>query len=610
MAYRTFENEPYFKAPEINYGNRTLQMLQQAMAMRGRQQQQNKALAATYQADKLANKYTNDTNKISYLTQQLTNQAVNELKTNGVLSPQTIEAQVRHRGWNSMADAQYQMARDLEKKNHDLVWSGVVPGKNYHKTDVFDQKLKDAEYGKDGDADWFTRGDNLNKVANELGKNVVQELNLPAYVADYINQLGQASRETDTKTSSGIKTEKSQKGVFFDKNGNLGVTPEAAVTFMKTSPQVQEYYKQMVDMELIDDARKMAATKDGAWVGDLLDKDPALVIEAFRKRPELNTESKVNPGDRERNLAMKDLEDAHQVHIKNSIDYSQHDERKARGLTSELFDMQNAFNKNSFGGAGGVFINLKTGTKNIPIKIGKAFDKNSMKVTGNESSPRTIFLDTYNLLPVDRKTGKPIDISGQDVDEQIAKINSLTDEQVRNMDLKTVVHGKSWNTTELDQSRKELQKLKMTPWDTMNEPDRKRFGELEMLLSQLDQDPTSIAPEIIQSKLGVVIEDLLKPIDRGTTEAKEIQGKLGKFDITDPKKWDDDQKRIAEAWRVRQEKAKEDPYVKARNEDKTRMRALGNPSKKEPMQSDEVEQNGNIFRKDPATGKYVFVRKK
>lgn len=584
MAYRTFENEPYFKAPEINYGNRTLQMLQQAMAMRGRQQQQNRALAANYQADKLASNFTTDQEELNYLTRANTQSAVKDFMNYGSLSAGTRDSLARAQGYKAISDAQWKTKEDLEKAINDRVIRGPKAEKNYFKKDVAQQKIVDAAYGTPEErVTWQDRGDRLKKVANEIGNDYINEFNKDAYVSDYIDELKTQSIRNETTGQSGTSTDKKVTAVFFDKNGVPKVTDEHAIQFLNSSPDIQQRYKQEVDLQLIDDAKKMAATKEGAWVGPLLQKDPALVIQTFRENPSLNTESKMAPGARERELARQDLEAKHRISLDNSYDASKYDPDSARGITSKDFGLEHAFNKNSYGGTGGVFINKKTGTKGIPIKIGRAFDKNDMKVTGNEKSPRTIFVDTYNLLPVDRKTGKPIDLSGGSVDEQIAKMEALPDAAFRDLDLKTVIHGKSYNTADLDQARKEYQQLKLTPEDLMTDDQRKRFGELGATLMELDQNP-ELAPEIVQAKLGVVVEDLLKPLDRGTTETKEIQGKLGKFDVTDPKNWDEDQKKFAAAFEARRLKATQggfgtDEKIKATKDNLRKMEQIAGKKK-------------------------------
>lgn len=535
-------------------------MLQQAMALRGRQQQQNRALAATYQADKLASNFTTDQEELNYLTRANTQSAVKDFMNQGTISPSTRNSLARAQGYKQISDAQWKMKEDLEKAINDRVIRGPKPEKNYFKKDIAQQKLVEAAYGTPEErVTWNERGQRLNKIANDIGNDYINEFNKDAFISDYIDELKSQSIRKEFTGESGTSSDKKITAVFFDKNGVPKVTDEHAISFLNSSPDIQQRYKQEVDLQLIDDARKMAATKEGAWIGDLLKKDPALVIQAFRENPSLNTESKMTPGDRERELARKDLEAKHRISLDNSYDASKYDADSARGITSKDFGLEHAFNKNSFGGVGGVLINKKTGTKGVPIKIGKAFDKNGMAVTGNDNSPRTIFVDTYNLLPVDRSTGKPIDISGQSVDEQISKLNALPDAAFKNLDLKTVIHGKSYNTADLDQARKEYQKLRLTPEDMMNDAERKRFGELGATLQELDQNP-ELAPEIVQAKLGVVVEDLLKPLDRGTTETKEIQGKLGKFDITDPKRWSDDQKKLAAAFEARKAQASQSGF--------------------------------------------------
>lgn len=613
MAYREFKNEPYYKAPDVKFMPNTQAMLRQAMGARLFQQRQNRALAANFQADKLASKFTTDQDKLNMLTNDITQSGVYDFKNNGVMSPQTIEKMTRARGYKEMSDAQWTMKEDLEKAVNDRVIRGPKPEKNYFNKDVAQQKIVEAAYGQPHeDIDWTTRGQRLNAVANQIGKDYLHEFNKDAWVTDYVDNMKTQQIDKETKGMSGVKTGKTVNAVFFDENGVPKVTDQHAINMLNSSPDIQERYRQEVNTQLIDDARKMASTKDGAWVGDLLKQDPNAVIKLFRDKPELNTESKVPPGVRERELAKADLENKQRITLKNSYDASGYDEGASRGITSKDYGMENAWNQNQFGGAGGVFVNKKTGTKGIPIKIGPAFDKTSGKITGNDKSPRTLFADTFNLAPVDQN-GKVVDIVANSIEEQINKINAFPDAAFQNLNLKTVVHGKSYNDRDLDNARQEYKKLQLTPEQSMTDEERKRYGELGATLQELDQNP-ELAPEIVQSKLGVVVEDLVKPIERGTVEAKEIKGKLGTHDITDPKNWDADMKRLAAAFDARKKQAQDNGYGKpakvARTEENLKKMSELGGKKTQAKQPYEVEQNGNIFLYDPATKQATFVRKK
>lgn len=607
MAYRTFENEKYFKAPEIDYFPKTINLLQQAMARRVGQQQRNRALAANYEADKLTSKFTTDQDALNELTRGDTNTAVKDFMNYGQLSPNTIDQLNRHRGYKQISDAQWQMKEDLEKTINDRVIRGPKAEKNYFNKDVAQQKIINAAYGNpDEDITWMNRGDRLKAAASQIGNDYINEFNKDAFVSDYIDEMKTQSIRKSNTGKSGATIDNKVTAVFFDKNGVPRVTDEHAINFLNSSPDIRERYKQEVDLELIDDARKMAATKDGAWVGDMLQKNPRQVVELFRQKPELNTISNVSPGARERELARKDLDAKHRVTLDNSYDYSDYDENKARGIKSKDWGQEYAFNPNDFGGVGGVIINQKTGTKGMPIKIGKAFDKNQNRITGNDKSPRTVHVDTYNLLPVDRSTGKPIALPGGTVEEQIESLNKLTDIQFKNLDLKTVIHGKSYNDRDLDLVRKEYETLRLSPESGLTDEKKNRKEELENTLNEIDQNP-DMAPEIISSKLGVVVDDIIKGIDRGTTEAKEIKGKYGGFDITDPKNYDEDQKRLVEAFNARKKQAEERGYgaiqkQEAYEDNIRKITGKKTPTKKETIPTVTSQED---YDKIPPGGEYI-----
>lgn len=559
MAYRTFHEEPSYAAPDIDYFPKTIALLQTAALQRQKQQQNNRQLAATYQADKLASKFTTDQEDLNHLSASLTQEATSDLKNYGILSPQTRDKQSRGLGYKALSDAQWQMKEDLEKSVKDRVIKGPKSEKNYYIPAHDQQQVINASYGDhenpEDRVNWQNRGERLQKVGESIGKNYINSFDKDAFVNDYVDEQKTQMRSKDSKNTSGVKTGNKVTAVFFDENGVPKVTDKHAIDFLDSSPDIKQRYQQEVDLELMDDLRKMNA-KGVEWTKDI---SPAEAIKKLREDPSLNTESKIKPGERERDLAKKDLERRQKINLDNSYDAGSAEPGHERGLTSKDYGLENSYNKNDFGGPGGVFINKKTGTKGIPIKIGRAFDKTSGTITGNDKSTRTLFADSFNLLPVDNKTGKAIQIPGQSVDDQIKAINEAPDDFFKDVSLETVVHGKSYNTSDLDKSRQEYQELKLTPEDQMNPEQRMRFGELGATLQELDMNP-ELAPEIIKKKLGVEVEDILKPIKPGTNEAKEIRGKLGTFDITDPKNHDDDQKRLVAAFNKRKREAEASQY--------------------------------------------------
>ena len=113
MAYRTFRNEPYYDRPEIDVFPKTIALLQVAEQARQRERLQNKALAASYKADKLTSKFNADQEKLNYLSEANTQNAVADIRRYGFITPQTRDSLSRAMGYKQLSDAQWQMKEAL-----------------------------------------------------------------------------------------------------------------------------------------------------------------------------------------------------------------------------------------------------------------------------------------------------------------------------------------------------------------------------------------------------------------------------------------------------------------------------------------------------------------
>ena len=563
MAYRNFENEKTYAAPEIDILPKTMALIQSAQQTRQRQQQQNRQLAATYQADKLASNFTTDQQDLNALSNHNTQAVMQDYLNHGVMRGETREKLSRAMGYKQLSDAQWKMKEDLEKAVNDRVIKGPKAEKNYYDKSADQQRIIDAAYGQDHEQINFNNRDpRLRQAGESIGKDYINSFNKEAFLNDYIDELKNTSRSTDNKGQSGIKSGNKVTAVFFDENGVPKVTDNHAISFLDSSPDVRERYRQEVDLELIDDAKKIAASPGGEWVKDL---QPQEVVQRLRENPSLNTVTKTAPGERERQLAKQDLEKKQKVSLDNSYDASDYTEAKARGNTSKIYNVGlGNYDPGSFGGGGFVFTNNRAGgMPGISISIkGDAYDKNSKQQTGNRDANRDMSVTSANLGLVD-SNGNPIDLPGKNVNEQIAYLNTLEPDVLNGLNLKTLIHGQSINNATLSQARRRLKELQLKSGKT--EDEQNTMKTMEDTLAEYEQDP-NLAPEILQKNLGITVEDLVKPVEPGSPEENQISTKLGKFKITDKKNWDSDMTKFAAAFqKIKQERAPEG-FLKVPNE--------------------------------------------
>lgn len=552
MAYREFQQQKYYEQPEVDFFPKTLALLQTAQQVKQRQQQQNRALAATWQADKLASSFTTDQNDLNNLSADVTNSAINDFRNFGYLSAATREKQNRALGYKQLSDAQWKKKEDLENFINTFTIKGPKAGANYYDKAKDQQTLIEMAYGNPNEVvNWGNREERLNQAAATLGKDYLNAFNKEAFLNDYVDELKTSIHNQDVKNQAGVKSGNKITAVFFDENGVPKVTGNHAIQFLDSSPDIRERYKQEVDMELLDDARKIAATKEGAWLKDLA---PDQIIDAFRTNPALNTESKLKPGEREAELARKDLERKQRISLDNSYDAGDFSDQKSKGITSQKYSVGTSnFDPNSYGGQGGVFVSKDTKIPGIAIQVkGPAFDKNKNRVTGNPDSDRSMNVTSYNLGLVDQN-GVPLNIPGATVDEQLAYVRSIPPEKLVNYSLRVLAHGQSLNDASLSNARKDLQALQLKEGKTDEEVNR--MNTLRNALEQADINP-DLAPEVIAKAIGAEIEDLVKVVTPGQNEENQISAKLGSFKMTDPKNWDADMRKFAtEVNKIKNQKA-------------------------------------------------------
>lgn len=616
MAYRTFENAPTYAAPEIEFFPRTLGILQAAQAAKQRQLQQNRSLAATWEADKLASKFTTDAEEFGYLMQDRTNRGVRDFRNYGQLSPELRNDMARDQASQASSAAQWQMKEDLEKRINDNVIRGPKAEKNYYDKSFDHQNILEAAYGKDGERiTWQNRGARLNTASNAIGKNLINSFNKEAFLNDYVDELKTQSRSKESKGQSGIKTGNKVTAVFFDKNGVPMVTDEHAIKFLDSSPVVNERYKQEVDLELLDDARKMAATKDGAWVKDLSAEE---IIQRFREQPSLNTESKLTPGERQRALAKRDLEVRQRQSLDNSYDAGSYSDASGVGITNDKVGHSFTFHQDDYPGAGGV-IPLKTGKSiTIPSTSPDRTDLSNGKTSHGMKGKRDFAVEGYELVPV-WSNNEPVNLQAKNTDDFITALNALPAEYFNPKsekyisDLRIGLKGTSIDKSSLIQKSFQEEKAIATQIAQATENgDKDKAETLEKKLEAIkkirelagkNEDLTPEETSEFQYLLpfsgiqGIEYNELILANPQDLSTVKAI---TGGFDPSNPKNWNPDMVRVQQAFQKRRREAETAGYASPK----------GKSAKLKTEQPDEVEQGGNIFKLDTATGKYKFLRKK
>lgn len=422
------------------------------------------------------------------------------------------------------------------------------------------------------------------KQANKLGtpEEIQEHLNnldtegtydVDKMASDYVAKIGKQTTENKNTGKSGIEVGTFHEGKFFTPQGTPGITDEHVKDFLKFHPKVSEQLYERAHTQVMDEIAKAKAAND-VWqdtrnlpTADLINggkpfnvrdrKESELFVDVY-ENPGVNphgpqvksVDENGNPVETPKTFGTRTFEEGKNLlakyedkHNKAEINAGNYNADKARGITSSKYTVADDFDPNMYGGPGRVLVNKSpAGDKNgilIPIK-GQVYSKNTKELV-NKTGDMQMFATSYNSILAD-KEGRPISDQWNNVDQQIDYINKLPADQVKNIDVKTVVHGQAYNKLELNKARGILESLKLKANRT--EEENKKITEMQSALDAIGADP-DIAPELVEKALGVTVDDVIKTVDNPT--AAQIEGKLGEFNILAPKNQTADQRRLINA---------------------------------------------------------------
>ena len=577
MAYRTFRNEPYYDRPEIDVFPKTIALLQVAEQARQRERLQNKALAASYKADKLTSKFNADQEKLNYLSEANTQNAVADIRRYGFITPQTRDSLSRAMGYKQLSDAQWQMKEDLEKSINDRVIRGPKPEKNYYNKAYDEQRLVDASYGKHDDpndqVDYNNRADRLHQFANTIGTDYIHGFNKEAYLNDYVDEYKNAYIKNSDTDKSGVKSSTKTTAIFWDKNGVPKVTDDHAIEYLNSSPDIKEHYKQVVDLDLVDDLRKMAA-RGVKWAQET---DPESGVKMLREHPELNEENKTLPGERERSLALKDLERQQRVSLDNSHDYSKYRDESGLGINNKNVTHSYTYHEGDLSGPGGV----------MPLKTGKNFtiattspdraDVYSGKTSHGMRGKIDLSVEGYQLVPV-TSDNSVLPIKTGSIQEFIQSINNLPysyadpSKPGAVTDMKVALRGTSIDKAKLIQKSRFAEKdlnnqiaaaRQALDYDKAQSLEQQRdmikqvnkFMEKDELTEQEESQLQSILPYI-----GIEGIEHNELVVANTQDLATVKSVTGGFDLSDRNRWSPEMKQAQQAFQQWKDRAKANGY--------------------------------------------------
>lgn len=614
MAYHEFHDTPKYEAVLPNWGESVARVAEIVSARKLAQEQQEQQYQNHFSPGEEGGYFP-----------AITNEVHNDIKD-------IVKSNWAHHmagGKGLHRDTAMKMAEVAGKRV-----KGEALGKEYTnlEQEIQRKKTEDPKYIAGPDEDTLRSIYNLKsseEIENGLknfhpGSDIRNTFDVSKGVASWVATQGKKATANDTTSQSGVKTSSSNEGKFFDKNKVPNITEEHVNNLLESDPRYEEFYLEKAHDQMhkeLDQAIAAGETwqhpdVNGGKSFKLKDRDKNELWVDYLQHPEINpnapktiardqngqviSDENGNPkqtiqniGNRVYNMAKSDIAQHEDTSNKFTFDAGNYDAKKARGITSKKYNVVNTFDPNSYGGAGGVLVNEEKGTNGISIPVrGKVFDKTNKTLVGG-TGDMEMFATNYNYLPV-KADGTPIDWQHKSIEDQITAIQNMPLSEIRNLDLKTVVHGQAYNKLDLNKSRAKLESNKANPNATKEEQEQDEKRRSILMAAGMDPD---LSPELLQKSLGIPVSDVIKVVDNPT--ASQIEGKLGEFNILNRKNETAEQKQVRMAWDKRKAEADKD-Y----NRQTTELQS-GDKKRVGKVKGEILEQNiDQIARNQPLKEKY------
>lgn len=580
MAYREFEQAKHYEAPDIDLFSGAMAAWQNAQAIKNQRAIQRANVMANYKADKLTEGgfSTDLDNRLTPALRVATDKAVQDIMSYGYVLPETKNTLSRIEQGAIQSKNQKLEFKALEetltKQANEDEYLIAKP--------LFDD-LTQRAYGtgvSDDEVNEQTRGARLSEFAQKLSsgeRDYLKTFNLPKYRQDYANNRKMQIRAEKQKGQSGYVSDEKISAIFFDKNGKPGVPDEEAIKFLDSKPDVQKYFEQKVNQELLSDAKAMIGSKNNTvqipedrddllntlphqdGVVDLKSLSPQQTIALFRQLPSANKEAKQKPGERELELAKKELEIAQQVSLENAYDASAFNPSSQYGVTADGIQAAPGFTTGGYAGPGFTYRNTKSATNprlRVPTKSSYRVDVNSGTVDESDQ-PREMSLDKVLILPVTR-SGKVINIESNSAKEFNEKINSMSEEQFNQNAEDPIVgttlafRGDTYDK-ELIQNKavRKLQDIEAQMVNTLQGSEdytklQRQYDALKYQLGNLETGFVPVNLSMMRELLGVSeMRNEIMPVRPGDDNVSALKAATGQ-DVYDEKYWTPEMKQAKE----------------------------------------------------------------
>lgn len=571
MAYRTFHQEKYYDAPNIEGLPNTLHALNTIAQLNAAKQRQAADLQTNYKIGVENGYFPQIQKQLNMGAQQLVNDLGRHYQEGGQYVPNQIKSgQAYLSSLAASAKASHEHSKAIQeqinlKKTDDP----------YYNATADEDSLKQV-YRQDMDTPEKIE-EHLNTI--RVGERS-QDYDIGKMTADFVKEFGTKEQTKENNSQSGIKSSSFRSGQFVNDKGVPDVTNDHVEAYFKKHPILYKHFSEEAQQQIADEI-KSARANDEEWTRGKTDEqlfsdishgnsgnpNQPMVDARGENGPVFNSKGKpvkvpMQFGDRVSELAKQNLKQYENTKNSFSIDASNYNEGANYGMTNKTYNAPvPGFNNGAISGPSW-HLYKKTGTgenilPQIPASMAKIRynnDTGKYEDTGEAQVPFS--MTSFQWGPVDA-SGKPIvlkDAQGntaKDIDDQIRIINEkpLSDFKPGGIvGTKIIMNGRSIdkaNTLNLAYKAKELNDLaQANPDNPQARIDANNFSEA---LANMQQGK-EFDSQMFQKFMGT---DFVKNQSFATSgpddpNVKSIEGQTG-MNVYNPKLMTDGARRLQAA---------------------------------------------------------------
>ena len=544
MAYREFQNEKAYAAPEIgDLLPHTLDTLKFLNQQEERRRQQGYDLLKAHKTLTGEGKILKYVQGVNDLGQEGTRRVQNDIYNYNRITPDTQQfldeaLQLKAEGKSNegkLADIDKRILQTAQQDKYYIPTKDVNKVGNVlnHQGEPFGREMINADQQKLINLDKNIYSD----------EDVLENFNAGQAAADWMNQYKTKNFGNKLEGQTGISSETQTGGLFFDKNGNPKVTDEHLEDFFNFHPKQQAYYTHLAMNDVLSDVNKLQPDdykKMGLDPNDPNSRNQAL--STLIQRPDLDPYDKRSVAQRAKDRAKSKIESLEPIKRNVDVSYKEYNPTGARyGATNRNVRIEEGFDNKEFSSPSISIVNPKN-TTNPFLRLSSTgklrMNLDNGEVVKNQLPREFILNGGLQVVPV-KADGTPVNISANSPEELEKKINELPSSAFGPEGItgwKMAMRGQSINKKQvLDAAYLKRDSLMSELHD---QPDDKKQAQLDGLNTILEaiNSGEEFSPELLQKYVGVdMVKNELVPLDRDDTNVQQIRGMTGGMDVYSPK---------------------------------------------------------------------------